>query len=306
MSSRKSPAKSSQIDTTKIPWHISAEEPANNFDVQSTKLCDICVATKLLRFGSPHVEVLARPDLQHMIMGIVKNWHQAYSATPPEHGNKDADSECFIFDYDSHGGPGDDPAGCRIFKSSYRPLQTLRNCIVDKLDSVGRRRDLDHSPQHYDAWSNQQLYRWLHPGNSIRTGTGWRTSFRIFRPPGPYAFPENKQKSFVPVIFSPIKILDGPGTGTRVSLPCTWHGALNPPRTTLSLDMRSWCVTTTRESLEQRRRLSSCSSRSIIPVPASTRSKGGSFFTYSWSFLLAVELLCLQSIEMLIRCTFPL
>ena len=34
--------------------------------------------------------------------------------------------------------------------------------------------------------------------------------------------------------------------------------------------------------------------------------KGGNFFTYSWSFLLTVKLLCLQFLKALIRRTFPL
>ena len=32
----------------------------------------------------------------------------------------------------------------------------------------------------------------------------------------------------------------------------------------------------------------------------------GKFFTYSWTFLLTVELFCLQFTEVLIRYTFPL
>ena len=34
--------------------------------------------------------------------------------------------------------------------------------------------------------------------------------------------------------------------------------------------------------------------------------RGQAFFAYIWSFLLTVELLCLQSIQVLIRGTFPL
>ena len=42
-------------------------------------------------------------------------------------------------------------------------------------------------------------------------------------------------------------------------------------------------------------------------VIVDAQENGGKFFTYSWSFfLLTVELLCLQSAEVLIRSTFPL
>ena len=48
-------------------------------------------------------------------------------------------------------------------------------------------------------------------------------------------------------------------------------------------------------------------SERLINTPPSSIPKGGAFFTYSWSFfLLAVELLCLQALEALIRRTSPL
>ena len=43
-----------------------------------------------------------------------------------------------------------------------------------------------------------------------------------------------------------------------------------------------------------------------FPPGSGWQNEGGSFFTYSWSFLLTVELLCLQSLKALIRRTFPL
>jgi hypothetical protein len=43
------------------------------------------------------------------------------------------DSKCFELDYDDLTQP--DPAGCRVFKKSFKPLQELRACIVDKLDA---------------------------------------------------------------------------------------------------------------------------------------------------------------------------
>ena len=46
--------------------------------------------------------------------------------------------------------------------------------------------------------------------------------------------------------------------------------------------------------------------KSSWPEVQNCISSGGSFFTYSWSFLLTVKLLCLQSLKALIRRTFPL
>ena len=59
------------------------------------------------------------------------------------------------------------------------------------------------------------------PGKlGLHTSTCWRAFFVFFfDTPGPSDFLGKKAKSFVPVIFSAIKVLGGPGTGTQIFLP---------------------------------------------------------------------------------------
>ena len=53
--------------------------------------------------------------------------------------------------------------------------------------------------------------------------------------------------------------------------------------------------------------LSTCArSNSEVGERPGPVGKGGGFVTYSWIFLLTLELLCLQSVDMLLRHTFPL
>merc|ERR1712187_170767 len=77
----------------------------------------------------------------HMIMGLVQNskkYPDPATATagkpfvPPADGNKGLDSECFTFDYENEA--ASDPAGCRPFTASFKPLQKLRTCIVERID----------------------------------------------------------------------------------------------------------------------------------------------------------------------------
>jgi len=79
-------------------------------------------------FGMPSMPL-------HMMVGLLRN-ESKYPQDPPEDfnvtHNADLDSACFDFDYDREGEP--DPAGCRVFAKSFKPLQQLRSCIVDHLE----------------------------------------------------------------------------------------------------------------------------------------------------------------------------
>lgn len=111
----------------------------------------------------------------HMMIGLVHNKIK-YPVEPPEdfekNHNSGLDSECFLTDYSSEGGP--DPAGCRIFSKSFAPLKKLRTCIIDHIDRdpIWSTREAAHIVDaksnftgKYREWCSQAIWSYLAGGS---------------------------------------------------------------------------------------------------------------------------------------------
>lgn len=91
--------------------------------------------------NGPHAQTLQRPLTS--IFGIFARalpYHAAVQLTTDRmkevsEGQFFPDSRCFAFDYEKFSSGDADPHGCGFFKKSFQPLQKLRQCIINKLDS---------------------------------------------------------------------------------------------------------------------------------------------------------------------------